>query len=137
MNRIQLQELAGERLRDAEALLNAGRWSGAYYMAGYVVECALKACIAKLTNLHDFPDKDLAVRCYTHKIEALVFVAGVKRQRDADAAANTALAANWVTVQEWDEKSRYLMWTEPQARNLFAAVSHPANGVLPWIMGHW
>ena len=137
MNRIQLQELAGERLRDAEALLNAGRWSGAYYMAGYVVECALKACIAKLTNLHDFPDKDLAVRRFTHKIEALVAVSGVKRQRDADMAANVALAVSWLTVQDWDEKSRYLMWTEPQARNLVAAVSHPANRVLPWIMGHW
>jgi hypothetical protein len=58
VNRTQLQQLAEERVRDAEALLNAGQWSGAYYLAGYAVEFALKACIAKLTNQHDFPDKD-------------------------------------------------------------------------------
>lgn len=50
MNRTQLQILAEERARDAEALLNAGRWSGAFYLAGYAIECGLKACIAKLTN---------------------------------------------------------------------------------------
>jgi HEPN domain-containing protein len=30
-------------------LLEAGLYAGAYYLAGYAVECALKACIAKKT----------------------------------------------------------------------------------------
>jgi hypothetical protein len=77
VNRTELQQLAEERVRDSDALLKAGQWSGAYYLAGYAVECGLKACIAKLTNLHDFPDKELAQRCYTHKIETLVEVAGL------------------------------------------------------------
>jgi len=50
VNRTQLQQLAEERVRDAEALLKAGQWSGAYYLAGFAVEFGLKACIAKLTN---------------------------------------------------------------------------------------
>jgi HEPN domain-containing protein len=57
VNRTQLQQLAEERVRDAKALPNAGQWSGAYYLAGYAVECGLKACIAKLTNLNDSPTK--------------------------------------------------------------------------------
>ena len=38
MNRTELQELALERAREAETLLNAGHWSGAYYLIGYAVE---------------------------------------------------------------------------------------------------
>ena len=93
MNRIQLQQLAEERRFDAAALIAAGRWSAAYYLAGYAVECALKACIAKQTGLHDFPDKELALKCYTHRIETLVDVAGLKSLRDADAdmKANVAV----------------------------------------------
>ncbi len=60
MNRIDLQQLARARLREAEALLNAGEWSGAYYLAGYAVECGLKACIAKLTGLARFPGEGSA-----------------------------------------------------------------------------
>lgn len=41
-------------------LLTAGMPEGAYYLAGYAVECALKSCIARRTQEHDFPDKKLA-----------------------------------------------------------------------------
>lgn len=135
MNRTLLQQLAEERVRDAEALINAGQWSATYYLAGYAVECGLKACIAKLTNLHDFPDKEFVTRSYTHNIESLVDVAGLKSHRDAD--PNEARATNWRTLKDWNERARYEQWTEPQARKLFAAVSDPADGVLPWIKGHW
>lgn len=45
MNRIELQQLASDRILDAEALLAARRWSGAYYLGGYAVECGLKSCV--------------------------------------------------------------------------------------------
>lgn len=137
MNRTDLQQLAQERVRDADALLNAGQWSGAYYVAGYAVECGLKACIAKLTNAHDYPDKGLAQRCYTHDIEALAEVAGLEPQRKADATADPALRANWIIVKDWDETARYQQWTELQARELFAAITDTTHGVLPWIMDRW
>lgn len=44
MTRTELQRLAIERLADARALLTTKRWSGAFYLAGYAVECGLKAC---------------------------------------------------------------------------------------------
>jgi HEPN domain-containing protein len=47
MNRADLQSLSNLRLADARALLSAGRFAAAYYLAGYAVECALKACIAR------------------------------------------------------------------------------------------
>lgn len=137
MNRTQLQDLAEERACDAEALIKAGQWSGAYYLAGYAIECGLKACIARLTNQHDYPNKELALKCYTHKIETLVEVAGLVSQRKADVDSNPVLGKNWQLVKDWDEKARYQRWTQLQARMLVSAVMDSTNGVLPWIRVHW
>ena len=137
MNRIEWQQLAEERERDAHALILASQWSGAYYLAGYAVECGLKACIAKLTNQHDYPEKDRVLKAYSHDIVVLVDVAGLKARRVIDMTANPVLAGNWLTVKDWDEQARYRLWTEAVARNLLAAVSDAANGVLTWIKGHW
>ncbi len=45
MDRADFQRLALDHIADAKALLAARRWGGAYYLAGYAVECGLKACI--------------------------------------------------------------------------------------------
>ena len=47
MYRSDFQKLAEDRIADAGALFEAHRYDAAYYLAGYAVECALKACIAK------------------------------------------------------------------------------------------
>jgi hypothetical protein len=66
MNRKDLQALSQLRAREARYLLKGGHLSGAYYLLGYSVECALKACIAKRVQRYDFPDKQLAQEVYTH-----------------------------------------------------------------------
>ena len=71
MNRRTFQKLAEARLLDAKALLKAKRYDAAYYMAGYAIECALKACIAKKTRLYDFPPRN-AREFYTRALEDLV-----------------------------------------------------------------
>jgi hypothetical protein len=43
MNRSDFQQLAELRLRESRSLLAAGFPEGAYYLAGYSVECAFKA----------------------------------------------------------------------------------------------
>jgi HEPN domain-containing protein len=139
VNRIDLQRLADDRVLDAEALLNTGRWSTAYYISGYAVECALKACIARRTNLHDFPEKAVAEKAYTHDLTRLLDLAGLKLQLQIDttAAANPALGVNWQHVKDWSERARYQQKTETQARTLHQAITDSANGVLPWIKVHW
>ena len=59
---------------DAETLLKNGRWSSAYYLAGYAVECGLKACIAKQFREHQFPDLDTVKKSYTHSLVDLLRV---------------------------------------------------------------
>ena len=45
-DRTTFQQLAEPRLAEARALHADGLYSGAYYLAGYALECALKAKIA-------------------------------------------------------------------------------------------
>jgi HEPN domain-containing protein len=137
LNRTELQLLSENRARDAETLLNLGQWSGAYYLVGYAVECRLKACIAKQTNQHDFPDKKHADRCFTHDLEALLQVSGLVPQRTLDAQRNPVLGNNWLIVKDWNERARYQLWSENQARKLYEAVTNANDGVLSWIKAHW
>jgi HEPN domain-containing protein len=139
VNRTDLQRLAEDRVQDAEALLSSGRWSAAYYLAGYAVECAFKACVAKKTNLHDFPDKSLARQAFTHDLVELLNLAGLKLelQLETTPAANPALGVNWQYVKDWGELARYQQKTEAEARRLYQAVTDPVDGVLRWIKLHW
>lgn len=139
LNRSDLQQLTDDRVEDASILLDARRWSGAYYMVGYAVECALKACIAKQTAEHDFPDKVFVQKSFTHELSELMDLNGLKLQLKLDTtpAANPALGINWQVAKAWNERARYEQKTEVQARELFEAVTHHANGVLPWIKIHW
>jgi hypothetical protein len=71
MNRIEFQAIAELRLQESKALLTAGFSDGGYQLAGYSVECALKACIAKRTREHDFPEKE-SKDYYIHDLEKLL-----------------------------------------------------------------
>ncbi len=137
MNRSQLQELSRIRLREAKALLDAGHPSGAYYLAGYAVECALKACIAKRTARHDFPDKKLAMDSYTHNLTKLVDLARLQTDLGRLSKATPKFWMNWAVVQEWSEVSRYETYSEPQARALYDAIADRTHGVHKWIKRYW
>ena len=139
MNRIELQQLAEERAVDAQILLAAGRWSGAYYLAGYAVECGLKACVLihiERTGII-FEDKKYAEKCWTHDLEELLKLANLKPTLDADTAANAALFANWGVAKVWKETSRYEQRTQPETQARFDAIDSKPDGVLQWIRNHW
>src|SRR5215467_1091815 len=107
MKRRDLQVLASLRLKEASALLKARCWEGAYYLGGYAVECGLKACLASRTERYDFPDKDRVNASYTHNLEKLVALAGLKDELETARAVHPELHANWTIVSEWSEQSRY------------------------------
>jgi hypothetical protein len=139
VNRSDFQQLADVRIAEAAALLRRRppMPDGAYYLAGYAGECALKACIAKLTGQHDFPDKQRANDSHTHNIELLIRVAGLDAVHKIDAEADDRLHRNWVIVKDWSERSRYGHHSLEKAKRLYAAITDPTNGVLPWIKAHW
>lgn len=84
MNRDTLQRISSLRRKEAATLLKSGHFPGAYYLAGYAIECALKACIAKQTAKHDFPNERLAQDCWTHDLERLVQLSGIGAALAAD-----------------------------------------------------
>ena len=138
MNRADLQEISSLRVEEARVLLRNGYYSGAYYLIGYAVECALKACIAKQIRRYDFPDRKLVNDSYTHDLERLLGVSGLKEELDSESAGNQALEENWSIVKDWSEQSRYRSdIPENEARDLFSAVTVRRNGVLSWLMRWW
>lgn len=140
MNRTELQKLAEDRILDAQALLTAGRWSGAYYLAGYAIECGLKACIlAHVTSNASviFQERRYSEKCWTHELRQLLELAGLKMQMDADGKANANLFAHWGIVLAWKETSRYEEKAQADAKALYEAITHLTDGVLPWIRLRW
>ena len=138
MNRRDLQRLSDVRRREAACLFKSGHFAGAYYLLGYAVECALKARIARQTRRHDFPDRYVAQKAFTHDLGNLLRTAGLEHQLNEDIAANRALELNWAIVKDWRETSRYAhSITKAEARDLFSACTARGNGVLTWIKARW
>jgi ferritin-like metal-binding protein YciE len=118
--------------------LKAKHYAGAYYLLGYSIECALKACIAKQTRRHDFPDRELATKAYVHNLEQLLKLAGLGPSLDADMAINKILEVNWAVVKDWKEIIRYTtLISAAEAKDLYSACTSRKNGVLPWIRVRW
>ena len=138
MNREALQLISRQRKREAAVLLRAGMFPGAFYLAGYAVECALKACIAKQTNRYDFPDKRLSNEAWTHDLQKLVQLSGLWPELQRDMGTSAALQLNWTIVKDWSEAVRYdISVTGAQARDLYSACTTRRTGVLPWIRQRW
>jgi len=139
LNRATLQRLSDERLDDARALIAAKQWAGAYYLAGYSLECALKSCVLAYIDRTGiiFEDKKYAQNCWTHDIEDLIRQAGLKIERDNTAGTNLTLGQNWLIAKDWSETSRYRMSTQLQAEKLLHALTDNTDGVLSWVKSFW
>jgi len=136
LKRKDFQRLADLRAKESHILARNGCEQGAYYLAGYAVECALKACIAKRTKRHDFPPKrDYVDKVYSHRLETLLELAELKEQLKDDMNGNRVLAGNWLIVKKWNESKRYVS-SGLQGKDLYDAITGP-NGVLSWIKQRW
>jgi HEPN domain-containing protein len=136
--RNQLKDLAQLRLREAEALFDAGLYDGCAYLCGYVVELALKARICATLNLDEYPQEGRLKDAFrTHNLDDLKLLAGMQN----DPAANTpAFLTNWSFATKWRPERRY----EPQgsynreaATEILDAVRTPPDGVFPCISSRW
>lgn len=143
MNQAELRRLAEERILDADALLKGNRWSFAYYVAGYAVECALKSCLlARMVHTGwVFEEKWKAQECLTHDFGELIRLAGLNDELNtrlkASATTGGEFDKHWGTVFSWNVTSRYKPNTETEARELFTAITDDPDGVLPWLRNYW
>lgn len=137
VDRKDLQDLSRLRLREATALLKLGFFDGAYYLAGYAVECALKACIAKETQRGEFPDRKKVEASHSHKLGELIKVAGLDGACLEQSGKDPDFRKNWGVVQSWSEQSRYQRNRPESAQLLLAAVGDRQHGVISWIKLQW
>ena len=136
LTRRDFQRLAGLRAKEAGNLARNRCEEGAYYLAGYAVECALKACIAKKTRRHEFPPDWVYVKSlYVHDLESLLKKADLKEHLDEDIKKNKALNLNWFAVKDWNESKRYET-SGLKGKVLYEAVTG-SDGGLPWIKQRW
>lgn len=131
------QKLSMMRLEDSQLLLRAERYSGAYYLAGYAVELALKACIAKTFSAATIPEKDFVNKVYSHKLDGLANLAGLGQEAITKSKENPKFDENWTNACKWSEQSRYADSTETEARTMVDCVADEVNGVLQWLKQYW
>lgn len=137
MRRTDLQKHAQAKIDDAVLLIGAGRWSSAYYLAGYSIELGLKACIARQISVDTIPDKAILKDVLTHHLATLLGLAGLRGEHKIAQDADPTFAANWAIVSEWSPDARYSGSTAFSAQFLIAAITDPDHGVLPWIKRFW
>ena len=137
LKRTDLQSIAQAKVDDAHLLFQNGRFSNSYYLAGYAIEIALKACIAAQISAETIPDKDILRKVLNHEFPVLVGLAGLatalKEQQDCD----SLFAANWAIVLEWKPDVRYESTDSTAAQQMLSALTDAASGVLQWIKLYW
>ena len=138
MNRDDLKRLTRLRVSEAKSLLDNNQFPGAYYLLGYSVECALKACITKQIRRYDFPDRRLTSDSYSHNLENLLKNSGLDQEGRNASRMNTVLDLNWSIVKDWSVDSRY-EWSisEQQVRDFYNTVIARRDGILPWLRTRW
>jgi len=98
LNRDTLRALADSRLEESRVLLENQFWTGAYYMTGLAVECALKSCLAREVKEYDFPDKEFVAKMYTHDLEKL-FVLNGRSRRTCSPLYKTTISSEGIGVR--------------------------------------
>lgn len=133
MNRSDFIKLAKMRLSESKILLSKNKYSGAYYLCGYVIEYVLKAYFAKQIKKSEFPDKEAVLRIYQHSPTDLMKASGLQKEFERQLDIDKTFAVYWNTVKDWSEKARYEIHSEKEAKDLYKAINDPNHGVLLWI----
>lgn len=121
---LDLEDIATARLQDAHVLHAAARYDGAFYLAGYSLELALKSSICKTLNWQEFPATNKEFERFrsfkVHDLEVLLKLSG------REAAIKVQLLDAWLTAKNWNPELRYLPigFASPDStRELLDAVS--------------
>ena len=137
LRRIDLQRMSKAKLEAAEVLARAGKHSNAYYLAGYSVEFALKACIARLISADTLPEKGLIVETHSHDFGKLMGLAGLRAELTAAERTSPSFAANWGICCEWSPNDRYNERSAFETNDLLRSINDSRDGVLTWISRYW
>lgn len=135
--RQELKALSELRLKEAEALFGSGLYDGTVYLAGYVIELALKARICRFLEAQDYPDTGAYKSAYAvHSLDQLLFLAGLRSKLER----NQAVLASWSIASPWKPEIRYQPLgriSRIEALVTLDAIRDPEKGILQWIKRYW
>ncbi|WP_155992217.1 HEPN domain-containing protein [Fodinicurvata fenggangensis] len=137
LKKADLQTLAQTKVDDALLLFDRGRFSNAYYLGGYAVEFALKACIAARIETDTIPDKKFVTSIFTHDLVTLINVSGLSNELKKQENSDDEFHANWGIVSKWSEQKRYEVSDRSTTHYFLHAIIDQYHGVLPWIKNFW
>lgn len=102
MTEQELVVLASDRLEDSRVLLASNRFHGALYLAGYSMECALKARVCRFLGWSDYRVTGEYKSMRSHDFVFLLSYTGRESvMQDSDNQAD------WTTVRDWRPELRY------------------------------
>ncbi|GAB4289640.1 MAG: hypothetical protein Kow0090_02470 [Myxococcota bacterium] len=141
VSRKELQQLAETRLKEAKILARNNMYDGARYLAGYVVELALKAKICFLLELSEYPDAgNLKTAFRTHSYDDLIKLAGLETKLKQEQKENKNFGTNWDILTKWTPDYRYKpvgSQTKAELEKTIKALENPKSGVFRWIKRNW
>jgi hypothetical protein len=114
--RTQLSKAAVKRRRDAHALLEKQRWRGAMYMAGYALECKLKAQLMERYNCFHLQELEEEIERRTGERPTLIsvrahhleYLLGFAPDCEARLQQNETMQQCYVRCNTWSLAWRYL-----------------------------
>lgn len=135
-----LKRLSKDRFEEGIILADKGKTEGAYYLLGYAIENALKACICKKMGLEEYPPNIDNPRSFmTHKIDDLIVLAGLSKEL-VNKQKDTKFEFHWKLIKQWNTEFRYqkagTIDTDKLAKFL-VAINHKEKGVLSWLKEYW
>ncbi|MCG6206865.1 HEPN domain-containing protein [Rhodopseudomonas sp. HC1] len=136
LSRTSLQEAAIVKIDDARLLFENSRWSNAYYLYGYGIELALKACIARQILAETVPDPSILKGFLDHNFGRLISLSGLAEPLKV-MRLDPEFDSRWSILTEWSVESRYDAIGSVTATAMQDAIESPTHGVFPWLKQHW
>ena len=133
----EISKAGKHRWDDAQAMLQAGRWRGAMYLAGYTVECALKTKLMTQFRCHNLKELEDALHqrgvlgkaasVFSHQLELLLQLTGSSKRLRRNASVWSSFSA----VNHWIPAWRYAadLANEREATRFMQA----SSATLRWI----
>lgn len=148
-NPSEIKKLAYERLDEAKILCEAGKYDGAFYLAGYSIELMLKAKICKhfgIDNLFDGKNckikaiGEIKTAVQTHDIVALLIFSGLQTELEIAKTNSKVIDRTIARLFHasghciWSEKIRYQLNSQKpdNVKELILLLNHD-DGLLKWI----
>ncbi len=144
----EIKQLAHERLKDAQILLDNNRHEGAFYLVGYTIELTLKAKVCSHLDIDDlFSDNPTSHSkgslgkfrdsVKTHDFFVLLNLCGLNKKLEQEQARNIYFRENWSLLFQtgWNEGARYKHGhIEPSdVKTIIDFLTEPTKGLLQWI----